>query len=379
MPEPTKFWRVLNAVMYVAVPLVVFVVLEMLVAQREPEPWVSYDYNEAAAIAEGKHVDIMAVGSSRVIAGFDEHTFRHRLRELTGQDFVVQNMGSPGRRLIYHYLGLRNLFRDHPEQYRGTTFLIEAPFGLPEYQLRSDEWIYPNFPQHSIANIEPADLPEIFCTHAPFERKLDVTLRVMFKPSELLSNRLRTRNDVLQAGTNWTERVLEKLTENDSRASMINYDINPRGGLRTEFAQEQYADRMVRQWMEDEKEELLRPWRDWDQSVLGDIVHLVQENGGKIVFFEMPMHSITSDIYHSDVHLVDRELFQRQAQEWETPIIETPFEYTDEDFPDKVHLSIDLLPVFSNMLAETYAEDILNPTTPSPESTSQSPNESRQP
>lgn len=350
-----RAWKNINLLLYIVLPLLAFGILELAVRERPPNPYEHYGYTGAPEEAAGKPVDLVAVGTSRVLAGILEEELAGELKEQTGRDWHVQNLGAPQRKLVYHYLGLRNLYKEHPDLYKGATVLIEAPSLLPEHMYWRDDWIYPGFAQMFLDNMHVQDLAGLMMTHAPLEQRLDVIIRFAMQWSELFSTRLRTRQDFLNWGTDFAEEFLDEAALFDSRQQMINLDINPRGGIRTEFLHRQLIERIYRQWLEDDRETLFRDWQEWDKTVLADIVKLVRANDGQVVFFEMPLSSLNDLLYGAEGREEDRASFLAQAKEWGIPVVETSFASTDEDLPDWIHLSRPKAEEFSKVLAKDIA------------------------
>jgi hypothetical protein len=93
-----------------------------------------------------------------------------------------------------------------------------------------------------------------------------------------------------------------------------------------------------------------------DRSVVADMVALVHEQGGRVVFFEMPMHRIQGGTRNDPARAEDRRLFQQQIRAWDARFVPTTITTVDEDFPDIWHLRRSLAAPFSISLANGWAD-----------------------
>lgn len=85
----------------------------------------------------------------------------------------------------------------------------------------------------------------------------------------------------------------------------------------------------------------------------------MQGAGGRIVFFEVALHSAQAAVYQTPVRRADRAHFAGEARRWGCPVIRPCFPVRDEDFPDVMHLARSRAPLYAAALAQSWPADAL--------------------
>lgn len=349
--------RAMQWLIWILIPVIGFAVTESKL--RESYIAFTAGWHTVSQMSGDKHIDAIFIGTSRTFYGVDEERFSSELSKLTGRRFFSYNIGAGDTRLTFNYMGLRNLYHQHPAQVRGCIIFIEAPGGIPEYLLWTDEWTYQRAEQLLVPNMQWEDLPRLWRSHMTTEKKLDMTTRFLFFGTITFAQRHIIRYEFFLKGQQFTEGLLLDLGAKPRESTELRTDKFLREGIKTVEDINRNAKKLFDDYYIREKDMLERPWREWDKSILGDLVTMVQRNGGRVVFFEIPQTSMFDRIYHTPMREEDRIAFEKQAAIWGTPILRTNLVYTDEDFPDHFHLSTEKSPEFSALLARKYAETVL--------------------
>ena len=97
-----------------------------------------------------------------------------------------------------------------------------------------------------------------------------------------------------------------------------------------------------------------RPVADWDRTVIHDIVCLVRQKGGSVVFFQMPLNSLFLGPLTTPIRIADALSFKQACKRWKVSAISTNIQCSDSDFPDYSHLSLKRRAEFTRLLALAY-------------------------
>ncbi len=350
--RPYAWWL---AWMYFVLPLAAVIVLE-LVASTKPKPWLEFfGYPEVGRMTGGRELRALFIGTSRVLAAIDAQAFEQRMEEKGYPEYTTLNLGAGGSRLHTHALGLRALLELDSRALRGTTIFIEAPDGLPEFDTWQDPWVYPVMAMFTVRYMQAGDLGRIWRSHMPLGDRLDLTFRIVFRFSNLVTYRQLVRQEMLA----WVRRGLEGGTTRlgghwRERAAVNSSDTptsSPDIGVRPELLD--IARRFIGDRVRDEGASQ-RPVEDWERTVVASIVHQVQLAGGQVVFYDMPQVSFLNRLVETPVRRRDRERFVEAASRWGTPIVHPRFPTSDGDFPDLLHLGRSKAREFSRSLADSW-------------------------
>lgn len=76
------------------------------------------------------------------------------------------------------------------------------------------------------------------------------------------------------------------------------------------------------------------------ESSLSKLNNLVRENGGELVLFEIPLHSISKEIFKTKKSKLNNQVFKKWLNTQEINLMElNNFNYKDEDFLDVLHIN----------------------------------------
>jgi hypothetical protein len=347
------WWRRLQ---WVVIPLVVFGAAEALA-----RAWVSRVsgrtfLDRAERVARSGPVDFLFVGSSRVAASIDIGTFAGELARTRGRDVRAVNMGTGYATLVEHDFALRELAGKYPEAMKGCVVLIEAPGGIPDGlgdgRGRWDQpWSYEGEATWLAPLLRPGDLPALWRSGFDLADKVHFTARDLGNASILIARREVLAESIADGLRARAESLLL-----DQRPEAEKADLATGGGIRTDPAtvtrNRGLARVDARRWLEDRRP--IGP--DWDDRVLGSIVRRVKAMGGRVAFFEVPLHSLQAGVLQTEVRLADRRAFREQARRWGTPLLELDDTIPDEAFPDIWHLAKSRSPEFTRTLAREWIE-----------------------
>ncbi len=123
-------------------------------------------------------------------------------------------------------------------------------------------------------------------------------------------------------------------------------DLSTAGGIRTDGAGvAMVRERIIKASQGNAKQS---PLRNWEHSVMGDIVRLARAIGGDVIFFEMPQSSYQSLSYQPDTRRADKRAFHQWALNNDLLLLEFPnFQTNDADFPDLLHMRASRTPEYS--------------------------------
>jgi hypothetical protein len=306
-------------------------------------------------VSKLKKIDCVFIGSSRVMAAVNEQTFAAELSRQIGRPIQPFNLGLAYSTVVEHYLILRNLFREHPEQARGCTVFIEAPAGLPADPAGwASRWTHPDRPDILPPLLRGEDLVKAWTCGLPLEERLALTKDFLCRRSTLMAQRTRIATAFVEKGNRLAHRLLDGFLPAKPPAAVV-ADLTTRGGIRNDQEGVAFARQVAVQNARAE-EAGQSPLRITEQSILWDLVSLVHSAGGRVVFFEMPLHSTQRAPLTTELRNQDRQIFHEQLRSWHSYYLANTVPTVDEDFPDIWHLRSSLAPVFSASLARSWAE-----------------------
>jgi len=353
-----KCWKAMwSWAQWLLLPVLVFGLAEYLV--RTTTDRIPLWYGAAKRIAERGQIDVMFVGSSRVLAAIPTEVFSETVALRTGQQLHTLNLGRGYTTLIEHYLGLRNLTREYPHSLQGVTVFIEAPGGLGFLSHWHDSWINEEQYQLLVDLLQPSDLPDFWRSGEDFRIKTSVTLRFFMRQIALLNRRERVRNL-------WLTELIPALIEG-RKPTLTTVDVlgddlqgpKHQTSIRTDEAALERARALAQQWGEKWAhawEHTTEPIRDWRGTVIEDLLRLIQEVGGHLVFFVPPESEVFRRGYRSPLRQQNVVIFAEQVRNWGACLIQPAFIYTDEDLPDLWHLRPESAAKFTQILANEWLD-----------------------
>ncbi len=346
----TVTWR---RAQWLVVPLLVLGLAEWFVRQTADR--VPTWYGAAQRLTTQGPIGVVFVGSSRVQAAVLPADFATELGGTALAGRQVLNLARGYSTDAEHYLGLRNLLRQHPAALHGVQVFAEAPGGLPfRTTWQDDGWGHVQQPWMLVDLLSLSDLPAFLRSgQLGLGTRLHVGLRVLLRPVRLFNRRERVRQQ-------WLEQVLPTvaagqlpdLTPNEP----VGFDLQGPGAassIRVDpqaVAQARASALQVGELLERQQ----APMRAWRGSIQDELVRLVRDHGGRVVFFEPPLAEVFQRAYRTPLRQEDLALFGDQARAWGACVVRPDFPYGDDDLPDLWHLRPELAPEFSRALARTF-------------------------
>jgi hypothetical protein len=344
--------------MWIVIPIIMFSLFEYcLKTQTIKKPFFFDDAINAAKFPQ-KKPDSIIIGSSRVAAAIDSGVFENSFEKITGYKTKTINAGMGYSTQFIFYVGIRNMLKINSKSLENVEVLIEAPSGMAVYELAYQEPFHPQRSDLLLTMMRKSDLPLFWST------KLDLNEKCIFTWDYL------TRNiHFFSMGRSYVAENLVKLKSKfsnscinifslDQKGKTLN-DLNllsKEGGTRTDEEGILMARKLAINIKKSQDLGIQQPLPNWDKSMVYEIIELVHGAGGRVVFFEMPMHSIMTEPLKTSVGLKDKELFEEMAKTKGCPIIKPVISITDEDLPDYWHLALNKRASFSNALADAYSK-----------------------
>lgn len=299
-------------------------------------------YSDAREAAADGPVDIMFIGSSHVFAAIESETVADELEKAWGTRPRVLEIGKGYSTVALHYLGLKRLYEQSPENMHGTIVLIEAPGKIPWYQTWDDQWVDDEWPSLLGPLASAGEVMEFLVRSSNDLRSkaiaaASVPLRIVRFARRIPPNIESKVNDVFI----------------DEKENEVQTDLAAGGEIRTDSA---IVARVREAVIEEHSVDHMKVRDNWDASVTNDIVDLVRSNGGEVIFYEMPLSSHEGREYGTQVGKESRKAYQEWAAAKGLTLFEFDnFETTDDDFPDLLHLSASRSPGYSRMVARALA------------------------
>lgn len=341
--------------------VVIFLIISETLCHLVIDPLYFYSintYNEKEGSSQfrydntdSKHVDFLFIGSSRIPATINPQLFKKLSSGVTinaGRGYIT-----PG----VHYQGLKSKLKEHPDYLRNSIVLIEYS--------GSGAYTSP-FAKDMLSVFEPTDsdktdkaMPHLLLPYLDmnsflsFLKKSNNSILVKVEMTFLyFSSTYRASQYVNDKFFAYNKKLLfpSKATNLVSEGGIRNDDSELAGKKAILLAKEQKE--------KIQKEPLLSNI-DIDNSSLAQLYKLIKDNGGTLMLYEMPLHSLQQDIYNSEKAKLNKATFEKWLSENNIPIIYNPdFKYKDIDFPDTWHLSSTRRDEFTTKLYYQIAEKI---------------------
>lgn len=352
LQSPRVFRGRIHRSQWVVIPLLLFSMLECAVRFWGSSGPVFWDIVEQSVQPGAVH--FLFIGSSRVAASIDEKLFEEELLRHRPHPVRAINVGTGYSYLLQHFLGLRNALRRYPDHLRGCVVLVETSGGLPEYSTEDgSEWYFDGRPDLLTQVLKLEDLPTMWFSTMLIEDKLHLSFRWLTRGSLLLSRGHGVAVRVLAQTSARLSAMMVSVLPGTQTESPPPADLTTDGGVRTDQEGIVLARRLA---LESARRELndQRPLGRWTETVLGQIVALVRQAGGQVVFYEMPIHSVQAAPRRTAIRMEDAASFRAQATVWGTPVLLPKFVFTDGDFPDLWHLKRSRAREFTVALAKAW-------------------------
>ncbi|MCP3936792.1 MAG: hypothetical protein GY708_15630 [Actinomycetia bacterium] len=313
------------------------------------------NYEEWYDSSATHNADIVFIGSSRVASGINAPLVSQVVSDEVEYRVKVTNQGRGGSTIVTHYLELRELIESG--RLEQPIVLLELAGEVPAPLMRGtwdERWFHPKFPSLLARAMTGDDVdPFLEADHSRSER-FAVLSRYAFNNSDLISFKDGWRDLFFDRGGKATGDVLDLFlptTKGDGSG------LSDAGGVATDAAGVERARELALERLENESRTGV-VLDDWNATVLASLVQLVHDNGGRFVFFQMPVSSVFEIDFETDVHKENRTNFASSMNEWGTPLIEFDPGLDDESFPDLWHLGKDGADITSEQLGELLAQMI---------------------
>ena len=250
---------------------------------------------------------------------------------------------------------MRNSLEKQPEHLRHCTVFIEAPGGLPaDVSTWNEPWYNSERPQMLTVLLRKRDLPRLWLQGESLEEGIRFTAEMAARRWPLLSNRDRVGDEFVRRGNRLVSRWLDPKPPVVEEA-VAAADLSTRGGIRNDAAGVARA-RKAAEENTKRGPTPIQSIRVSDRSTVADLVRMIQGAGGRVVFFEMPLHSYFAAPFANPIRERDRLSFIDTAHSWDCGTMANGFSTKDDDFPDIWHMRKSLSAEFSRALARSYAE-----------------------
>jgi hypothetical protein len=304
-----------------------------------------------AVDSSNKPIDVLFIGSSRVAAAIDTETFADAV---PGPRLNVVNAGTGYANAAEFHLALRNTFREHPDRLRKAVIFIEAPFGIPDSTTWSDPWSHPERPEMLPPLLRWEDVARYWrnvrgeSAVIRLEKRLRFLFDYAFRFSRLVTDRLALGEHFLGFVESPIKHALKSFAP-QSNQSAVRVDLSTAGGIRNDPEGVALARKRAQEYFEKALKAQQRV--DWSKAFIADSVKLAQQNGARVVFFDLPVHSAQKSISETPTRQADRAAFREAIQTRDTPLVISDFSTSDDDFPDIWHLRKSRAADFSRALA----------------------------
>jgi len=316
-------------------------------------------YKGAEAKAKMEKIDFLFIGTSRVGAAIDENVFSEQMATGRTRKGLTLNMGYGYSTMQIHYLALLELQQTNPENFKGCTVFIEAPFGLPDAVTWPENWVTEKSPLLIVNYLKARDIIMFWrVSKNPWETKTYVTLawgsKAIYGIAQLRSLGLAIGEAIIKS---LVDKIMRQTFSIPSQADSLKIDLSSKAGIRTDAA----AVDQVRQLAITAAQAAMKnqqPVDNWEQTVLWDVIRFVRANGGNVVFYSMPLSTIQEQPLNTPLRQADKKAFITKAAACQVPYLTVPFDKTDDDFPDLWHLRKSQSPKFTTALAYAYLASI---------------------
>jgi hypothetical protein len=288
-----------------------------------------------------KHVDYLFIGSSRVPATINADIIMEHENDKVA---IVAGRGYTGAGM--HYQALQNKLSNHPDYLKDACVFIEYA-GSGTYT--------ENFKEDKLRVYEPVDdtdkpMPHLLIPH--------LTIKSLFTFLKESKNSNSVKREMILLYVFSFYRTSEFIKEKYHRLTTPIFTKNEsklvsEGGIRNDNIDiaKQRAVSIAQIRKKEIENDPPITFSALDSSSLSKFHELITNNGGKLILFEMPLHSLQKDIYSSEKAKENKKTFEQWISARNIPVIYTDeFECQDSDFPDTWHLGKDRRDEFTNLL-----------------------------
>lgn len=288
-------------------------------------------YPKAEAALNGRPARALFIGSSRVSAAIDVERFA----AMAGipADLTI-NVGQGFSAVAAHALGIRRL--SERGLLAGATVFVEAPLGVVDPATWSHKWYHVEGPHFLLSVLEGRDLPALWRSAQPVEEKFAASGRWLFKPAWISIYREDIR--VRSLSRAYALAGLSLRAPADERG--VRRDVDDLSRIRVAA---------IQAGLDSANAPIVG---DWSATVVAWIVRRVQQSGGRVVFYDMPMSTPMAIVTAATRE--NARTLARQAAQWQVPMLTPDVAFTDADYPDLWHLSVPASLRFTDALAAAW-------------------------
>jgi len=288
-------------------------------------------------------VGFIFVGTSRTSASIDTEEWSKQFEGSSIKQGSSINLGQGAATMHYSFLGIKNALKNHPNDFKGTTLMIEAPGQTLKPAEWSGSWTARN-PGLISQELENEDL--IGLINSTTEDKYWLCFE-KFIPLQLYHKRGYIKNMVVfWRIENALEDVLVKEDQKD------NSDLTVDGGIRTD----KEGIKLVRQEALKELDSLSQAYSGWDNSVVDSLINLAKLNKMDVVFFQAAESPMYIESYNSAINVQNSHNFKSYLNGKGIKIILPDTLFPESDFPDLLHISKTRSADFTKNLANRFKE-----------------------
>lgn len=357
-PRHSRLMRRLRWAQWIIIPAAFFGLLEWAVrrAERQQTLPIGWNWPEIRSLPSAS-LDFVFIGSSRVGGSIDVGTFEHGLSQRLNQPVKAVNLGHGWSYLLQNYLWLRNLHRERPELLRGAIVVAEAPGGAPAFECQRwhDRWFEPGMEYQLISLLRAEDLPRMWASGMTLSEKFGLSFGLLGRPSEFILRRAAVGHFLRSRAEAAAIACLASLVKSPPAEAAPQLEDLPKNlGIRTD-AEAVERNRRLATMITGHLSQADPPAAP-EERIINDLARLLQETGGRLVFFVTPQHSLYVTRYQAEEWQARRRAFAARMEQWDAPILSVDFHAPDEDFPDIVHLRQSRAADFTSALLQRLVE-----------------------
>lgn len=299
------------------------------------------------------HVDYLFIGSSRVPSTINPKKFieedKEKIAVVAGRGYMPSGL---------HYLALQNKISKHPDYIRNANVFIEYP-GSSIYAEKYDDVKYRVY--EPVVKTDRA-MPNLIIPHLT----LSSFFSFLFESKNSLNVKLETTLLFFSSFYRTSAQIKEDFEKHNSPIFSNKKDNNKlatEGGIRNdniEFAKQKAIEVALidKKLLENEEQLTISIL---NESILAKFSDLVNANGGTLLLYKMPLHSIQNQVYKSIKARENNIIFEKWLTSRNIKVIYIDdFKYTDDDFPDFWHLSVKRRDEFTKKLYYSFKEQVNN-------------------
>lgn len=295
------------------------------------------------------HVDLLFIGSSRVPATINkeivEKLYPHKIAIVAGRGYMTSGV---------NYHAITNKIRESPDYLKNAVVLLEYPGGA----VYDENFLRERYKVFELSEPDEVAMPHLLLPHLKYKSF------IQFLRNSPNSFRVKNEMVFLYFSSFYRSRSFVREIYKSLESPFIEKEekrLVAEGGIRNEGISE--ARDLALFYAEQADMDLERSpnltMEDLDQSCIAYLNRLIVNNGGRLILYKMPLHSIQDKISYTDNGVKNRNVFDKWLSKNKIRVINLKeFEYSDGDFPDMWHLSIERRDEFTVKLCEELRNNL---------------------